>query len=83
LRADLPATITGAVLDQHLDGDAGRGVGGEVGVEDAVGDEVGDLVGMAFGDRLGGEEVGGDEWSRTGPGGDGGLELWHSGWILS
>ena len=43
--------------DQCFTGHPGGRIAGEDGVEDRVGDLIGDLVRVAFGDRLGGEDV--------------------------
>ena len=56
-RGDLAGDDDQARVDERLAGHAAQRIVGEDGVEDAVGDLVGDLVRVAFGDRLGREEV--------------------------
>ena len=57
LGGDLAGDDGDAGLDHGLAGDAGALVLGQDGVQHGVGDLVGNLVRMAFGHRLGGEEV--------------------------
>ena len=54
---DLAGDHRHAGRDQGLAGDPARGVARQDGVEHRVGDLVGHLVGVAFGDRLGSEDV--------------------------
>ena len=56
-RRELAGHDRHAGLDQRLDGDAGALVLGEDRVDHGIGDGIRHLVRMAFGDRLGGEEV--------------------------